>query len=232
MEEGISIPMPIACLKIIRKSKVKRAIKNSARFLSFTARAFCHWWQHVRKANRCCWGSMLPADHAGVCVCPGKPDHYVSTPSTPIYLFSPVSFLQAPRCKWDAAERVTLSVNHVEGTERKEKSKGQAAGHVDTKSQWNQSTGVLPFSSHPVSPQVLSKAASLVPATRQSLHKSHLAANSLSSALHQPWMLHQCQNHGGSSRRWHSRHEPWQHCTAHPRVMPELLEHVLTRASE
>lgn len=76
-------------------------------------------------------------------------------------------------------------------TQRKEKSKRQAAGHVDTKSQripvrWH---GTLFLQASPHVPGF--KRATLASVTHWRLQKSHLTANSFSTALQQPWVLHE-----------------------------------------
>lgn len=222
IKEGISILMPMVCPKFIIKSKVRRATKNSTIFSQFFACAFCHWWNDVTEflailcrripciafpepwgdavwrcpewqrptARNCCHlGRVLPPECASALASWIR----MVSPHPPIFTYA-LLFLSSGWLSASSMQQSVSTPQWVSGrAQRKEKSKGQAARCVDTKSQrisvhWHGTLFLW------VNPQVLSKTASLVSATHRRLQKSHSNPNS----FRLPYISPGCSTSGGS----------------------------------
>lgn len=153
---------------------------------------------------------MAPSWCACERLCPGKPDQHGFTPSTYIFLHSPIFYLCLSQCKWCSRESWPLR----QGTPREERGEGQIAGCVDTQSR---RTPILQCSTLVlwINIQVLIKMASLVSAARQRLQKSHL------TPLVLPCISPGCSTNGGgaegNSRWWQRKGLGWSHCNSSSR---------------
>lgn len=70
--------------------------------------------------------SSPPELHLWEHLCPGRSEQDIFTRSTCIYICTFLSFPHLAQCKFNGAERVNPSTNHLVETGRKENSKGQA----------------------------------------------------------------------------------------------------------